>query len=89
MQRKKIGTMGDVIKSARQSMGMTQKQLAESLCITPRYLKAIENSGRKPSHSLFVRIVEAIGIQAYVISQSESKELYEKMYIFNGNASIG
>ena len=85
MQPKKIGTMGDVIKSARQSMGITQIQLAESLCITPRYLKALENSGRKPSFDLFVKIVRELGIQAYAISYTENKELYDRMYIFDGS----
>ena len=53
---------GMAVKSARQSMSITQMQLAEKLCITPRYLKAIENSGRKPSYDLLVRIVRELEI---------------------------
>ncbi len=87
MQREKIDSMGDVIKSARQSMGITQIQLAESLCITPRYLKALENSDRKPSFDLFVKIVQELGIQAYAISHTENKELYDKMFIFDTKAN--
>jgi len=43
---------GIVVKSARQEKGMTQSQLAIRLSITTRYLKAIENSGQKPSYCL-------------------------------------
>jgi transcriptional regulator with XRE-family HTH domain len=53
---------GVIVKSARQANGMTQLQLAEKLQITPRYLKAIENSGRKPSFDLFIRIVHELDI---------------------------
>ena len=58
---------GIVVKSARQDKGLTQLQLAELLAITPRYLKAIENSGRKPSYKLLVRIIRELEIPTDVV----------------------
>ena len=60
----KADYFGVVVKSARQEKGMTQSQLAERLAITERYLKAIENSGRKPSYDLLVRIIDVLDISA-------------------------
>ena len=53
---------GSVVKSVRQAKGMTQSQLATILTITTRYLKAIENSGKRPSYNLLVRIVHELDI---------------------------
>ena len=74
-------SLGSVIKSARLSLDMTQRQLAGNLCITPRYLKAIENSGRKPSYDLLVRIIRELGIPAESVFYPEYREsLPIKMY---------
>ena len=59
--------LGDVIKAARKAKGWTQTYLAGRLNITPRYLKALENSGRKPSYDLFARIVYELEIPANTI----------------------
>ena len=64
---------GIVVKSARQTKGLTQVQLAEVLFISLRYLKAIENSGRKPSYDLLARIVWELQIPADTIFCSESE----------------
>ena len=83
MQRKNRDSLGEVIKSARQSLGITQMKLAERLHISERYLKAIENSGRKPSYDLFVRIVKMLEIHAYAIARFENEESTDKIYIFH------
>jgi transcriptional regulator with XRE-family HTH domain len=62
-----VGRLGRAVKSARQKKGLTQLELAEELRITPRYLKAIENSGRTPSYDLFMRIVWVLEIPANLI----------------------
>ena len=66
-----LDSLGVVIKSARKATGMTQSQLAEKLSISTRYLKGIENSGRKPSYDLLVRIVFELDISADMIFRSE------------------
>ena len=53
---------GFVVKAARKKKDLTQSRLAEKLSISTRYLKAIENSGRKPSYGLLVRIVNELDI---------------------------
>ena len=65
--------MGKVIKAVRKSKGLTQGQLAGLLRITPRYVKAIENSGRKPSYDVFVRIVRELEIPADTIIYPENE----------------
>ena len=64
-------SFGVVVKSSRQAKPMTQSQLAARLGITPRYLKAIENSGRKPSYDLLVRIVRELDIPADTVFYPE------------------
>jgi transcriptional regulator with XRE-family HTH domain len=63
--------LGHSVKSARLRKGLTQLELAEELRITPRYLKAIENSGQKPSYDLFMRIVWVLELPANLIFYSE------------------
>ena len=55
---------GIVVKTARQQKSLTQTKLAERLSISTRYLKAIENSGQKPSYDLLVRIIQELDIPA-------------------------
>jgi transcriptional regulator with XRE-family HTH domain len=73
-QQNIIDTLGGVVKSARQSKGITQAQLAERLGITLRHLKAIENSGQKPSYDLLVRTVRELDISGDAVFNSIQKE---------------
>jgi len=56
--------LGDAIKAARATKGISQPQLAMSLGITTRYLKLIENSGRKPSYKLLCHILRELEISS-------------------------
>jgi len=58
----KTDYLGGAIKAARKERGITQAQLGERLDITLRHLKAIENSGQKPSYDLLSRIVHELDI---------------------------
>ena len=49
--------LGIAVKGSRVIRGLTQFQLAGQLGITTRYLKMIENTGRKPSYKLLIRII--------------------------------
>jgi transcriptional regulator with XRE-family HTH domain len=81
MQNKIVADrLGSVIKTARLENTITQLQLAERLNITPRYLKAIENSGRKPSYDLLVRIVRELGIAADDVFYPEDSQQTAKIY---------
>lgn len=68
-----VNDLGSVIKSARQEKQMTQVHLAKCLSISTRYLKAIENSGQKPSYDLFVRIIRELEISADAVLLSENE----------------
>ena len=65
---------GIVVKTARQRKKLTQSSLAEKLFISTRYLKAIENSGQKPSYDLLVRIVRELEIPAEATLYSVPEE---------------
>jgi len=68
------GSFGIVVKSSRKTKSMTQSQLAGRLGITTRYLKAIENSGRKPSYDLPVQIIHELDIPIEMVFDREQKE---------------
>ena len=72
---------GFVVKSARQAKGLTQLQLAALLAITPRYLKAIENSGRRPSYELLIRIIRELETPTDVILRSDINEKAQSLTI--------
>jgi hypothetical protein len=46
---------------------------------TVRYLKAIENSGQKPSYDLFVRIVRELDISADIVVYPDEQKLSSKI----------
>ena len=46
--------IGQAIKKARTSQGMTREQLARIVDYDPRHLQAIENEGQYPSLELFI-----------------------------------
>jgi transcriptional regulator with XRE-family HTH domain len=79
VQENKADHLGGVVKSARQAKQLTQLQLAERLGITVRYLKAIENSGQKPSCDLFVRIVRELDISADTVVYPDEQKLSAKI----------
>jgi transcriptional regulator with XRE-family HTH domain len=76
----KVGCFGSVVKSARQAKQLTQCRLAEQLGITPRYLKAIENSGRKPSYDFLVLIIRKLEIPADDVFYPEDSRQSPKIY---------
>ena len=50
---------GQAIKSTREKKGLTRKELAAQIRISPRYIASIENSGQTPSLQVFYRFVKA------------------------------
>ena len=65
--------LGSVIKSTRKDKNLTQKQLAERLSISPRYLMSLENKKQIPSCELLFRIIRELGISADMIFYPENK----------------
>ena len=81
--------LGDIIKAARLSKGWTQSRLAETLEITPRYLKYIESNGRSPSLNLLERIVLELDIPSDKIFRSENEREPPQIYVLRGGKLPG
>ena len=67
--------IGQAIKKARTSQGMTREQLARIVDYDPRHLQAIENQGQYPSLELFIQLVTMfnISVDEYIFPQKEVK----------------
>ena len=68
--------IGQAIKKARTSQGMTREQLARIVDFDPRHLQAIENEGQYPSLELFIQLVTMfnISVDEYIFPQKEVKK---------------
>lgn len=59
-QRYDFKPFGQAIKSTREKKGLTRKELAAQIRISPRYIASIENSGQTPSLQVFYRFVTCL-----------------------------
>ena len=68
--------LGQAIKRARETRGMTREQLADILNIAPRHIQSIENEGQYPSFQLFVRLITMFDISAdqYIFSNRRTEK---------------
>ena len=68
--------IGQAIKKARTSHGMTREQLARIVDYDPRHLQAIENEGQYPSLELFIQLETMfnISVDEYIFPQKEVKK---------------
>ena len=68
--------LGQAIKRARETRGMTREQLADILNIAPRHIQSIENEGQHPSFQLFVRLITMFDISAdqYIFSDRRTEK---------------
>ena len=68
--------IGQAIKKARTSQGMTREQLARIVDYDPRHLQANENEGQYPSLELFIQLVTMfnISVDEYIFPQKEVKK---------------
>ena len=61
-QRYDFKALGQAIKAARTTAGMTREQLGEKLHLAPRYIVSIENEGQHPSLQIFYELVTYFNI---------------------------
>lgn len=68
--------IGQAIKKARTSQGMTRDTLSRIVDYDPRHLQAIENEGQKPSIELFIQLVTMfdISVDEYIFPNKEVKK---------------
>ena len=79
---------GKAVKAARKHQGLTQSHLAGMLRISTRYIKSIENNGRKPSYDLLVRIIRELNISPDVIINSEIKSPFDRNNSKDGEITV-
>ena len=68
--------IGQAIKKARTTMGMTRDELARIVDYDPRHLQAIENEGQYPSLELFIQLVTMFGVSVdeYIFPDNDVKK---------------
>ena len=54
--------IGQAVKDARESRGITRERLAEEMDLAPRYIMSIENKGQRPSLQVFYELVSIFDI---------------------------
>ena len=54
--------LGQAIKDARNSKGLSRNQLADKMNIAPRYIASNENSGQHPSLQIFYELVTLLDV---------------------------
>jgi len=55
-------SLGQRLKHRREALKITQRQLAESLDVTPQHISAIEQDKRIPSLPFLTKLAEELGI---------------------------
>jgi DNA-binding XRE family transcriptional regulator len=61
-QAQGAATLGQKIRAARESRGLTQAELAARACVAQAYLSYLEQDQREPSLSIAARIARELGI---------------------------
>jgi transcriptional regulator with XRE-family HTH domain len=54
--------IGQAIKSARESEGITREELAGKLDLAPRYLMSVENQGQHPSLQVLYELIKMFNV---------------------------
>ena len=61
MMKKK--TLGQVLKAQRETLGLTQRELALKLAVKPSHVAYLEKDRRRPSLGLVGRIANVLGLE--------------------------
>ena len=73
-----INQVGETVRSRRESLGLTQRSLAEKLGVEASHIAFIESGRRKPSLKLIARLADVLGIdrqRLLILVRPEAKEL--------------
>jgi transcriptional regulator with XRE-family HTH domain len=69
--------MGELLKTRREMLGLTQRSLADKLGVEASHVAFIENGRRRPSLKLVGRIADTLGLdpqQILVLAHPETRE---------------
>lgn len=72
-KRESSTDVGNKIKEIRTRLGISQKELADKVDLTPSFISQLENNQISPSLSSFLQIAEALGISPTDLLQKEKK----------------
>lgn len=61
------GKPGNVIKEIRKSKGMTMKQVSNISGVSESAISRYENDSRTPTIGVYLRILEALGADLYIM----------------------
>ena len=67
-------SIGQRIRKQRQSLNLTQQELAQVLDVTPQHISAVEQDKRVPSLSFLDKLAEKLGVSIdYLVSGKSTK----------------
>jgi transcriptional regulator with XRE-family HTH domain len=75
---KNTNQLGNLVRSRREGLGLTQRSLAQKLGVEPSHVAFIESGRRKPSLKLIARMADILGVDRQnllVIAHPEAKAL--------------
>jgi transcriptional regulator with XRE-family HTH domain len=75
---KRNNQLGDLVKSYREGLGLTQRGLAHQLGVEASHIAFIESGRRKPSLKLTARLADTLGLDRQnllILAHPEAKEL--------------
>ena len=65
MERAELVELGKIIKSKRESKGLTQLELADMSGVDRNYIGMLERGERNPSYLSLLKISKGLNIQVY------------------------
>jgi transcriptional regulator with XRE-family HTH domain len=71
-------TLGEVLKSQRETLALTQRELAARLGVKPSHVAYLETNRRRPSLGLVARIAEVLRLDKemlFLLAHPEAREL--------------
>jgi transcriptional regulator with XRE-family HTH domain len=75
---KKVHGLGQIVKSRREFLGLTQRSLAQKLGVEASHIAFIESERRKPSLKLVARLADILGVdrqKLLILAHPEAEEL--------------
>jgi len=73
-------TLGEVLKGQRETLGLTQRELATRLGVKPSHVAYLETNRRRPSLGLVRRIAEELGLDKemlFLLAHPEARDLID------------
>lgn len=87
LKRESVTDVGSRIRDARMRFGISQKELADRVDLTPSFISQLESNQISPSLGSFLQIVEALGISPTDLLRKEEKH-YEVDWLFRKDQTL-